>query len=159
MIHIRCSFWKFRVHFSLSDGPRRSRDKLICVVSLSPPPSAFSSLSEILNHSTMFISNQVVVCCTGCPVHCRVFGIISSRHPLGANSNPYPPGCTNQKCLQPPNVPPGRGLGGQNQPQWRSTHLDDIAWLSEYLYELERKGSYFEFLCVSQVWMDETGNQ
>lgn len=35
--------------------------------------------------------------------------------------------------------------GGRNQPQWRSTCLDDTAWLSVCLYELETEGGYFEF--------------
>lgn len=79
--------------------------------------------------------------------------------PTRGQQQSLPPRLYQPKMSPAPKCPPGRGTGGQNQPQWRSTHLDDIAWLSEYLYELERKGSYFEFLCVSQVRMDETGNQ
>ena len=73
-------------------------------------------------------------------MHCRTFCIIPGYYPLGANSNPYPPGCNNQKCLQCL-MPPG----GRHQPQWRSACLDDTAWLSVCLYELEREGGYFEF--------------
>ena len=116
------------------------------MISLTPPASAFSSPLEFLNHSAMGISDQVVLCCTGCPVYCRVFCIIASHYPLGANSNPYPPGCSNQKCLQSQNVPPSPTLGGiqgaesasveKHSPRWYCL----VVWV---VYELERKGSYF----------------
>ena len=67
------------------------------------------------NHSPIDISRQIILCCGGCPVHCRVFSSI----PDLCHEMPEAATSVSRHCHICP-------LGGQNYPPLRTTeYIDD----------------------------------
>lgn len=97
------------------------------MISLTPPPSAFSSLFST-TALWIFWTRQLVG--MNHRLSCVLQGVF--HHP-----QPLPTRCQQQsltpRLFQPkmspvPKCPPWGGFGGQNQAQQTNTHLDDIAW-------------------------------
>ena len=45
------------------------------------PSRKLSSNSDFLNSSTIDILGWIILCCKGCPVHCRTFNSIPGLYP------------------------------------------------------------------------------
>lgn len=100
---------------SFSDGPTRGRDKWRSLITRAQP-SALDFLSRFLDHDITGILGQIIPCCAGCPVYCRMFYSILGLYPLGANSNPSPQVVTTQHASRHCQCPFGeRGKSSPNR--------------------------------------------
>ena len=86
---------------------------LICVL-------CFAALyrTRFHNLSTINILGWIVLCCEGCPVHCRMFTSIPSLYPLDTNS--FPKVVTTKNGSRHCQMSPGK----QNYHRWRPTGLE-----------------------------------
>ena len=86
---------------------------LICVL-------CFAALyrTRFRNLSTINILGWIVLCCEGCPVHCRMFTSIPGLYPLDTNS--FPKVVTTKNGSRHCQMSPGK----QNYHRWRPTGLE-----------------------------------
>lgn len=126
------------------------------MISLTPPPSAFSSLLEFLNHSAVDILDQVVGMYESqavlCIVGCFSSSLATTHQVPTAIPNPQ---VVPTKNVSSPKMPPRQGgFRGQNQPQQTNTHLDDIAWCLSVCMGWKGKEVILSFCaCLRYGWM------